>query len=148
MSAYQYRHYIQAGGQTIAIHTEYSTATGATTDYLHHDHLGSVVAITSGTGTLTERLSYDPWGKRRNATTNAWSSLAPGSQLLPATLAVLPRGYTSHEHLDKLGLIHMNGRVYDPELGRFLSADPLLRAQIRRAQLDAGHPIHQQYLLD
>jgi RHS repeat-associated protein len=85
------------------------------------------VAITSGTGTLTERLSYDPWGKRRNATTNAWLSLAPGSQLLPATLALLPRGYTSHEHLDKLGLIHMNGRVYDPELGRFLSADPLIQ---------------------
>ena len=123
----QYRHYIQAGGQTIAIHTEYSTGTGATTDYLHHDHLGSVVAITSSTGTLTERLSYDPWGKRRNATTNAWLSLSPGSQLLPATLALLPRGYTSHEHLDKLGLIHMNGRVYDPELGRFLSADPLIQ---------------------
>jgi RHS repeat-associated protein len=85
------------------------------------------VAITSGTGTLTERLSYDPWGKRRNATTNAWSSPSPGSQLLPATLALLPRGYTSHEHLDKLGLIHMNGRVYDPELGRFLSADPLIQ---------------------
>jgi RHS repeat-associated protein len=123
----RYRHYIQAGGQTIAIHTEYSTGTGATTDYLHHDHLGSVVAITSGTGTLTERLSYDPWGKRRNATTNAWLSLGPGSQLLPATLALLPRGYTSHEHLDKLGLIHMKGRVYDPELGRFLSADPLIQ---------------------
>jgi RHS repeat-associated protein len=85
------------------------------------------VAITSGSGTLTERLSYDPWGKRRNATTNAWSSLSPGSQLLPATLALLARGYTSHEHLDKLGLIHMNGRVYDPELGRFLSADPLIQ---------------------
>ncbi|MCL4779940.1 MAG: RHS repeat-associated core domain-containing protein [Gammaproteobacteria bacterium] len=48
-------------------------------------------------------------------------------QLLPATLTLLPRGYNSHEHLDKLGLIHMNGRVYDPELGRFLSADPLIQ---------------------
>ena len=27
-----------------------------------------------------------------------------------------------------LGLIHMNGRVYDPEVGRFLSADPFIQA--------------------
>ncbi len=36
------------------------------------------------------------------------------------------RGYTGHEHLDRTGFIHMNGRVYDPELGRFLSPDPLV----------------------
>lgn len=34
------------------------------------------------------------------------------------------RGYTNHEHLDGLDLIHMNGRVYDPAIGRFISADP------------------------
>ncbi len=34
------------------------------------------------------------------------------------------RGFTNHEHLEELGLIHMNGRVYDPALGRFMSADP------------------------
>src|SRR5262249_43231165 len=36
------------------------------------------------------------------------------------------RGFTSHEHLDNIGLIHMNGRVYDPTIGRFLSADPFV----------------------
>ncbi|HMW72473.1 MAG TPA: RHS repeat-associated core domain-containing protein, partial [Cellvibrionaceae bacterium] len=36
-------------------------------------------------------------------------------------------GFTGHEHLDD-GLIHMNGRVYDPVLGRFLSADPMIQA--------------------
>ena len=36
---------------------------------------------------------------------------------------VTPRGYTGHEMLDGLGLVHMNGRIYDPLLGRFLSAD-------------------------
>jgi RHS repeat-associated protein len=39
----------------------------------------------------------------------------------------LPRGYSGHEHLDHLGLIHMNGRVYDPEIGRFISADPYVQ---------------------
>ena len=29
--------------------------------------------------------------------------------------------------LDAVGLIHMNGRVYDPTLGRFLSADPTMQ---------------------
>ncbi len=28
------------------------------------------------------------------------------------------RGFTGHEHIDELELIHMNGRVYDPETGR------------------------------
>ncbi|MGH1353414.1 MAG: RHS repeat-associated core domain-containing protein, partial [Methyloligellaceae bacterium] len=33
-----------------------------------------------------------------------------------------------HEQIDSVGLIHMNGRVYDAELGRFLSADPNVQA--------------------
>ncbi len=35
-------------------------------------------------------------------------------------------GYTFHEHYDHLGLINMNGRVYDPVVGRFLSVDPVV----------------------
>ncbi|MCB1669398.1 MAG: hypothetical protein KDI24_13705 [Pseudomonadales bacterium] len=27
-----------------------------------------------------------------------------------------PRGYTGHEYLDDIGIIHMNGRIYDPKL--------------------------------
>ncbi|MEM7613000.1 MAG: RHS repeat-associated core domain-containing protein, partial [Pseudomonadota bacterium] len=63
---------------------------------------------------------FDPWGKRRVATN--WNDF--GSPGVFMTNTYLARGYTGHEHLDHLGLIHMNGRVYDPELGRFLSADP------------------------
>jgi RHS repeat-associated protein len=36
---------------------------------------------------------------------------------------VIDSGYTSHEHLFEVGLIHMNGRLYDPLLRRFLNAD-------------------------
>jgi RHS repeat-associated protein len=43
-----------------------------------------------------------------------------------ALAKVSRRGYTGHEHLDAVGLIHMGGRVYDPLLGRFLSVDPML----------------------
>lgn len=36
---------------------------------------------------------------------------------------MIDRGYTGHEHLYTVGLIHMNGRLYDPLLKRFLSPD-------------------------
>lgn len=38
------------------------------------------------------------------------------------------RGYTDafHEMLDNVGLVHMNWRVYDPVIGRFLSTDPIV----------------------
>ena len=38
------------------------------------------------------------------------------------------RGYTGHEQLDNIDLIHMNGRIYDPNLGRFLSPDPHIQS--------------------
>lgn len=86
---------------------------------LYRDHLGSITAITEeSTGAVQERLSYDAWGKRRSA--SDWSSAASAS--------LLNRGYTGHEHLDDVGLIHMNGRIYNPSLGRMLSPDPVTQA--------------------
>jgi RHS repeat-associated protein len=32
--------------------------------------------------------------------------------------------------VDEVGIIHMNGRIYDPELGRFLSADPNIQSPL------------------
>src|SRR5207302_7150550 len=37
------------------------------------------------------------------------------------------RGFAGHEMLDAFGLVHMNGRLYDPLTGRFLSADPVVQ---------------------
>jgi RHS repeat-associated protein len=61
------------------------------------------------------------WGKRRQA---SWANLA--SPLYFDT-SITTRGFTGHEAIDQVGLVHMNGRVYDPELGRFLSADPFVQ---------------------
>ncbi|MCG8369707.1 MAG: hypothetical protein MJA32_04235, partial [Proteobacteria bacterium] len=33
------------------------------------------------------------------------------------------RGFTGHEMVDSVGIVHMNGRIYDPFLGRFLQSD-------------------------
>lgn len=112
----EHRHYLYAGTTPVALYTTRSDNTSSTR-YLHKDHLGSVDAITNETGALAERLSYDAWGKRRQG--NGLDATAP------LTGATTHHGYTGHEHLDGLGLIHMNARVYDPAIGRFLQADPI-----------------------
>ena len=91
--------------------------------FLHRDHLGSVDAISSNTGTVLNKTSFDPFGGRRAKT---WSSDIPLADL-NALLFVdyedenSPRGFTDHEMLSRTGFIHMNGRVYDPRIGRFVS---------------------------
>jgi RHS repeat-associated protein len=89
----------------------------------HRDHLGSTVAVTDEAG--TEYLGYDAWGKRRNAngSDNATANTNP-----VALSTKTDRGYTNHEHIDDIGLIHMNGRLYDAYTGRMLSADPIIQA--------------------
>lgn len=67
---------------------------------------------------MVERLAYDAWGKRRFAN----GADDPGETIASLT----DRGFTGHEHLEEVGLIHMNGRVYDPVIARFMSADPLI----------------------
>ena len=89
-------------------------------EYLHRDHLGSVVAVSNAAGRATHRLAYDPYGARRAAD---WSrALTPAESA--AVSDAQPRGFTGHEHLDRVGLIHANARLYDPRLGRYLSPDP------------------------
>ena len=111
-------HYIKAGGETVAIYKSRSNDTQATR-YLHKDHLGSITAITDHTAAVVERLSYDPWGKRRLPNWN--------EALTRIVAQTTDRSFTGHRYLDAVGLIHMGGRVYDPDLGRFLSADPFVQ---------------------
>lgn len=91
--------------------------------------LGSFQSITDEDGDLIEKLSFDPWGRRRNA--NDWTfNNVPNNYLFD-------RGYTGHEHLDQLGVINMNGRVGacperrsrfgNPTVARFLSPDPFVQ---------------------
>jgi RHS repeat-associated protein len=87
--------------------------------YAHTDHLGSVLALSNSTGTIVERYAYDPWGRRKDPETGAYLTAAEQNGLL------LTRGFTFHEHLPNFELINMNARLYDPALGRFISADAL-----------------------
>ena len=88
--------------------------------YIHKDYLGSYETITDSEGSIVEKLSFDPWGRRRNSTDWSLTDIS--------TTFLFDRGYTGHEHLDNFDMINMNGRVYDPWLGRFLSPDPFVQA--------------------
>ncbi len=122
--ATKFVHYIFAGSSRVAIRTTDDAPTpGDSLRYLHRDHLGSVDTITDAAGAVVERLSYGAFGKRRVAAgANAWTDPA-----LAIAAVNTPRGFTGHEHLDDFQLVHMNGRVYDPSLGRFMSADPFVQ---------------------
>ena len=82
--------------------------------YLLGDNLGSTNVILDAQGNVAQTLEFDPWGMR----TDTGDTTGVNS--------ITNRGYTGHEMDDDVGLVNMNARIYDPYLGRFLSADPVL----------------------
>lgn len=89
--------------------------------YVSTDHLGSPIMLTDAGGNIFEQYSFDSWGRRRNP--SDWNDYnAPLVQHMI-------RGYTGHEHLDEVGLINMNGRLYDPVLGRMLQPDNFVQSE-------------------
>lgn len=85
---------------------------GSTTDYLHtKDHLGSIRDVVRvGDGQVVARCDYSPFGQRtilsRQNFDTEW-------------------GFTGHFHNEDSGLILTKYRAYSPDLGRWLSPDPL-----------------------
>ncbi len=67
-------------------------------------------------------MSFDAFGKRRNLLTLADLVKADYDTLN----ALTTQGFTGHEMVDDAGVIHMGGRIYDPKLARFMSADPIV----------------------
>lgn len=111
----------------VAIWTHDATGTLTKQHTLYKDALGSVVATRDvSTGVLTP-IAFDPWGQRVMAAN--LSDVVDGAQMTPFLdlfAAVTTRGFTGHEMLDAVGVVHMNGRIYDARLGRFLQADPFV----------------------
>jgi RHS repeat-associated protein len=98
-------------------------------NWTHTDRLGSPMAMSAADGTLRERMAYDTWGKRRTLDGANLDNTPQGSTPTPDSIdgQTDNRGFTGHEMLDALDLVHMNGRIYDPLIGRFVSADPILQ---------------------
>jgi RHS repeat-associated protein len=118
------RNYIVADGRRVAVQSR-QAGSAPSTVYLLEDHLGGVDGLTSAAGELLTRNSYQPFGARRSGD---WVTSTPTAGEWQRIQATTARGFTDHEHLDNLGIVHMNGRVYDPVLGRFLSPDPMVQA--------------------
>lgn len=87
--------------------------------YLHRDYLGSIVAISNQSGMILEKRWFDAWGNINHVQDGAGNNFG--------NLKLLDRGYTGHEHLQYVKLIHMNGRLYDPKLHRFLQPDNFIQ---------------------
>jgi RHS repeat-associated protein len=119
-AATYWRHYVPTPSGMTIVTSRNSDAT-TSTGYLLSDHLGSSESLLDASGNLVARESFAAFGGRRGGD---WSSGA-----MPDWAAIANtsrRGFTGHEHLDNLALIHMNGRIYDPTIGRFLSVDPIV----------------------
>lgn len=89
--------------------------------HCHQDSLGSVIAVTSSSGAVVERVTYDWFG-------------AP-TFLDPATSATsnessfgVPVAFAGVQWEPDTGLYYMRARHYDPEIGSFLVQDPARNA--------------------
>ncbi|MFA5125304.1 MAG: RHS repeat-associated core domain-containing protein [Patescibacteria group bacterium] len=83
----------------------------STTDYYHGDHLGSSSIITDQDGQQVQYLEYAPYGTvAHNEGTDATAYKFTGKEL------------------DSTGLYFYSARYYDPEIGRFVSADTIVQA--------------------
>jgi RHS repeat-associated protein len=112
-------HYLSGGNGLAAILVEENGSDNLY--YAYTDHLGSLTALTDLDGNVKERQAFDPWGNRRDP--DDWREM-----ITTPVSHITGRGYTMHEHLDNFALINMNGRMYDPQIARFLSPDPELQA--------------------
>ena len=74
----------------------------------HHDQINSVVALTGHNGSIEQEIRYGPFGEPLNAVGASQNRLQ----------------YTGRES-DSNGLYYYRARYYDPEIGRFISEDPL-----------------------
>ncbi len=117
------RHYV--GSHTILTDVISGSSDAPSISHITRDRLGSVSLILDGDrhidgntahSLVLERRDYDPFGK----------AIILPTGVLPSLFKTTDRGFTDHEHLLDVELIHMNGRAFDYKLGRFLSVDPFI----------------------
>lgn len=95
-----------AGSLVAEVHRPLSGTT-ASVGFLHTDPLGSPIAKTDATGAVVETSEYEPYGLLLNRANDDRP------------------GYTGHVMDSATGLTYMQQRYYDPQIGRFLSSDPV-----------------------
>ncbi len=91
-------------GLSIDSHLRQTSA--AETSYYLSDHLGSTAGLADASGSLMEADSYESFGNSAGSVQTRY-------------------GYTGRERDPDTGLIYYRSRLYDPQLGRFISEDPI-----------------------
>lgn len=77
----------------------------------HYNTIGSTIAITDQNQTIQNAYSYDPFGKITN---QSEAELQPFKYVGQYGVMTEPNGF-----------YYMKARYYDPQVGRFVSEDPL-----------------------
>ncbi|MBR5422698.1 MAG: toxin C-terminal domain-containing protein [Clostridia bacterium] len=77
---------------------------------------GDVVAIANNAGTIVARYYYDAWGKLLSYTDTSGANIA----------TINPIRYRSYYYDTETGFYFLQSRYYDPEIGRFISADEIV----------------------
>jgi len=109
------RRYVPDGSGAMDARLAVITAAG-TVSWFHADNLGSVIAMTNGAGQPIQFANYSPHGKFGTDQNGITYSAPPGGS---------PFGYTGRRWDAKAQLYQYRARYYSPELGIFLSTDPI-----------------------
>ena len=151
-SKVEWKRYL-GGSAVVTIETDVENQQNNVADRVVHyqinDHLGSTDILFDDQASPAQMMSFDPWGARRDI--NNWENLDTIKNLVEQTSLlstsdlvsqaeefskITSRGFTGHEMLDVVGIIHMNGRIYDARIARFLQADPIIQAATETESLN------------
>ena len=97
------------GGELIAKSVQYPVSSVQQKTYHLNDNLGSTIFVLDSAGNLLANHYHDPFGKAWNVKGDIGNDIR----------------FTGKEYEEDIGLYYFAMRWYDPDVGRFISQDPL-----------------------
>ena len=113
--------HIKTGGYSPKLQVDTSDASNLKYTFLLSDSLGSSLCAVSDSGDVISRRRFEPWGQIVSSS-GVSKDLSNEDELF--------RGFTGHETIAAFDLIHMKGRIYDPEINSFLAPDKVFGKSI------------------
>jgi RHS repeat-associated protein len=110
------------GGSGLVAQVTQNTGQPVETTYVHPDILRTIDSVSDQSGVFRAMPGRDPYGNKLASLT--YPELDAPIVGGPTTAESVRHGFTGHEEDADLGLINMQGRIFDPALGRFLTPDP------------------------